>query len=615
MVATVGSIAIDLSTNVAKFASGFKSAATTVDRESGRMAKSIARVDRASKAAGSVLSGFVGGIAAGGALAAIGSLSGAIGKASKALEDFEEIGNRAKTVGLRNDTFQAISFGALQADVSQEKLNSSLEIFAKNMGLAQAGGGALFSSLKRLNPELLQTLVTTNDQELRLRKVAEAFAQTSDATERAALATAVFGKGGIDMVRVLEGGSQAIAKLKREAKDLGVIVPDELIEKAGMLDDKLAALGKIIDINISQALINAAPILVATAEGMAAFAKEINATSIELTKFAENPGLDSLKNLLDYFFDVEITGGVLGAIRDGLTETSDEIKLKITELEEKLVDLELLGSEIDLLNRDKIAEDIDFLKGKLAELASAAVMASENSSRAAHKWLAESAANPTGGAVNSNTESGVNVTRYERSTAENTERTADTLEDQSTAYKGYFENLEETLKNDVTGGITKYIQQLIYAQELATQSISEAVQAGIGIASRDSSGGSTASWAGRQFKVKVGGDIQQTVYDPRVHGSPEEFANLGLSTGGLKMNYAGMFAEGGSFIAPGNQTGDTTRLLMDVNGGERVTVSPAGDSGKSITLNFYAAQGENEATMRQRARKAGEEIGRQLARA
>ena len=69
MVATVGSIAIDLSTNVAKFASGFKSAATTVDRESGRMAKSIARVDRAGKAAGSVLSGFVGGIAAGGALA------------------------------------------------------------------------------------------------------------------------------------------------------------------------------------------------------------------------------------------------------------------------------------------------------------------------------------------------------------------------------------------------------------------------------------------------------------------------------------------------------------------------------------------------------------------
>jgi hypothetical protein len=609
MVATVGSIAIDLSTNVAKFASGFKSAATTVDRESSRMAKSIARVDRASKAAGSVLSGFVGGIAAGGALAAIGSLSGAIGKASKALEDFEEIGNRAKTVGLRNDTFQAISFGALQADVSQEKLNSSLEIFAKNIGLAEKGGGALFSSLKRLNPELLQTLVTTNDQELRLKKVAEAFAQTSDATERAALATAVFGKGGIDMVRVLEGGSQAIAKLKREAKDLGVIVPDELIEKAGMLDDKLAALGKIIDINISQALINAAPILVSSTTAMAAFAKDINAASIEITKFAENPSWGALFKFLDRFISIDIKeGGLADKIRDGFTETAEEITAKITELEQKLVDLELLGSEIDLLNRDKIAEDIDFLKGKLTELAAEAVMASENSARAAHKWLAESAGSPSGGAVNGNTESGVNVTRYERSTAENTERAADTLEDQSTAYKGYFSDLEETLKNDVTGGITKYIQQLIYAQTLASQTISEAVRTSF------LTGEQTVGTGGKTYQNTARAPIRQTIYDPRVHGSPQDFANLGLSQGGLKINYAGMFAEGGSFIAPGNQTGDTTRLLMDVNGGERVTVSPDG-GGKSITLNFYAAQGENEATMRQRSRMAGEEIGRQLARA
>jgi hypothetical protein len=348
---------------------------------------------------------------------------------------------------------------------------------------------------------------------------------------------------------------------------------------------------------------------------MAAFAKEINATSIELTKFAQNPGLDSLKNLLDYFFDVEITGGILGAVRDSITHDAPTIIKEINSIEEEIKELQKTGAGGAGIVIEQDLQRLAELREELAAFRSEAIIASENAARAAHQAIRAGAGSPTSPATSSNTESGVNVTRYERSTAENTERTADTLEDQSTAYKGYFENLEETLKNDVTGGITKYIQQLIYAQELATQSISEAVQAGIGIASRDSSGGSTASWAGRQFKVKVGGDIQQTVYDPRVHGSPEDFANLGLSTGGLKMNYAGMFAEGGSFIAPGNQTGDTTRLLMDVNGGERVTVSPAGDSGKSIVLNFYAAQGENEATMRQRARKAGEEIGRQLARA
>jgi hypothetical protein len=614
MVATVGSISIDLSTNVAKFASGFKSAATTVDRESGRMAKSIARVDRASKAAGSVLSGFVGGIAAGGALAAISSLSGAIGKASKALEDFEEIGNRAKTVGLRNDTFQAISFGALQADVSQEKLNSSLEIFAKNIGLAEKGGGALFTSLKRLNPELLQTLLTTNDQELRLRKVAEAFAQTSDATERAALATAVFGKGGIDMVRVLEGGSQAIAKLKREAKDLGVIVPDELIEKAGMLDDKLAALGKIIDINISQALVNAAPFLVSATEGMAAFAKKVNETSIEITKFAENPSLETLASFLDWIFEDRsfARSGILGAIRDALTHDAATVIKEINSIEDEIKELQETGAGGAGIVIEQDLQRLEQLRAELAALRSESIVASENSARAAHRAIRAGTGSRAAPTTGSNPGSDVPVTRYSRDTAENTERAADTLEDQSTAYKGYFDNLEETLKNDVTGSITKYIQQLIYAQELAGQTISEAVQTSI-------LGRDTASGGRQQYSISK--DSQLDFLLSRVNqGQQTAMADTGDSApwwesmlGGKNVTYAGAFAEGGSFTAPGNQSGDTTRLLMDVNGGERVTVEKGGAD--SITLNFYAAPGESEATMRQRARQAGEVISRELSRA
>lgn len=584
MVATVGSISIDLITNAAKFATGFKAAATTVDRESARMSRAVTGFGKASKAASSVLSGFVGGIVAGGALAAVTSLSGAIGKANQALADFEEIGNRAKTVGLRNDTFQAISFGALEADVSQEKLNSSLEIFAKNMGLAQQGSGALYSGLKKLNPELLATLLNATNQEQRLKAVAAALAQTTDATERAAIATAAFGKGGIDMVRVLEGGARAIDNLKVKARDLGVIIPDELIEKAGELDDKLATLGKVIDINISQALVNAAPFLVATAEGMAAMAKEINATSIELTKFAENPGLDSLARLVDYFLDVEIKGGILGAIRDGLTQDAPTILREIDTIEKEIKELQETGAGGAGIVIEQDLRRLEELRAALAKFRSEAIIASENAARAAHQWLS-GGSSPTAPVTQSN--SGLpTVTAYERSTANNTERTADAVEDQTVTQAGYFTDLEATLRNDVTGAITASINQMIYAQQLAAQTISEAVR--------------TSFLTGEQ---QTGERKQYTI--SRNDPVGDYFAQ--------KYTYAGAFAEGGSFTAPGNQTGDTTRLIMDVNGGERVTVSPNG--GQAITLNFFAAPGESEATMRQRARRAGEEINRQLARA
>ncbi|TIL91467.1 MAG: hypothetical protein E5Y73_17470 [Mesorhizobium sp.] len=65
MVATVGSISIDLSTNIAKFTSGFKSAATTVDRESARMSKSIGAADAQLKSfVATSAKGVLGGLAA-----------------------------------------------------------------------------------------------------------------------------------------------------------------------------------------------------------------------------------------------------------------------------------------------------------------------------------------------------------------------------------------------------------------------------------------------------------------------------------------------------------------------------------------------------------------------
>jgi hypothetical protein len=92
-----------------------------------------------------------------------------------------------RQTGLNTDTYQALAFAAKQANIEQESYNSALNIFAKNAGLAAVGQGALYSGLKKLNPELLQNILNTKDQEERLKLVADAMAQTSDATEKAAL--------------------------------------------------------------------------------------------------------------------------------------------------------------------------------------------------------------------------------------------------------------------------------------------------------------------------------------------------------------------------------------------------------------------------------------------
>ncbi|RWN29341.1 MAG: hypothetical protein EOR96_31955 [Mesorhizobium sp.] len=624
MVATVGSISIDLSTNAHKFATGFKSAATTVDRESARMSKAVAGFGAASRAATGILSGFVGGIVAGGALAALTSIGGAIGKAREALSDFEAVANEARVVGLKTDMFQAISFGALEADVSQEKLNAGLEIFAKNVGLAQVGTGALYSKLKELNPELLRAVLSTNDQGERLKLVADAMRDTTDATQKAALATAVFGKGGIEMIRVLDGGRKAIDDFKRRAADLGLIIPDDLLQRAGELDDKLEVLSKVVDVNLNQALVNAAPLLVDMSEGMANLAKEINATVIAIDEFSKNPSLENFSKILGLEL---IKGGFADKARDAFNSigeashrATEEIKADIAIVEARLADLKgqaEAGYVVDF-ETDRAVEDLKFLQEELRRTQAVGVTAaneirasfaqafreSENASMAALAAMQGAGGGqlPTVTRYGSDPDeielpstrfnrqqdvngSGVNVTKfggdYDRSageTADNTEETSDNVSTLDRNTKSYLSSLSSDIGgysaqtnvvinrlSDVTAATAKYLSQSMIAA-LALKNDSSAPGSGggggmFGDAINPETGSSyISSWGIRKIKK------------PSYQLSPT--------------------SDDGSF--------DTSVNVQQ--------------PGTNITLNYQASPGESERTSRQRAREMYDELLLQSAR-
>ncbi len=221
-------------------------------------------------------------------------------------------------------------------------------------------------------------------------------------------------------------------------------------------------------------------------------------------------------------------------------------------------------------------------------------------------------------------ENGVNVHRFLSDVAEYTEESAGYLDEISTGMPNYFDNLEETLKNDVTGSITRYLQQLIYAQELAAMSISDAVRTGFltGQDTRDrnqytisrndpvqdyyaqrlASQTAANTAAGKTVTSSIAG--QSALWDYYMGG-----ATKGVS-------YAGAFADGGEFTVPGPRAGDRNYVGMHVNGGETISVRKAGESNqRPVVVNFYAAPGESEATMEQRARIAGRAVNMELARA
>lgn len=223
---------------------------------------------------------------AGTAMAALGRMIGPIGVAGavlgltkalqgsrQAMADLDATAKRAQTAGLNPEFFQVLQFAAEEAGVGQEKLNSSLLAFVKRMGEAQAGAGPLINTFKKLRPELLESLKAATSQEQALRILADAISTTTSAQEAAALASAAFSRGGIELVRVLKQGSAGFDETAARAKSLGAILRDDLFPEAENLENRYGVATMRITAAWRKFVIQLAPILVWIQERLADLAQ------------------------------------------------------------------------------------------------------------------------------------------------------------------------------------------------------------------------------------------------------------------------------------------------------------------------------------------------------
>ncbi|TIR56157.1 MAG: hypothetical protein E5X17_04470, partial [Mesorhizobium sp.] len=160
----------------------------------------------------------------------------------------------------------------------------------------------------------------------------------TDATQKAALASVVFGKGGVEMARFLDQGRASIDAIKKSARDMGIIVPDELLQRAGELDDKLDVLSQVIHVQLGEALINLAPALTGAVQGFADLSKNINATSSAVDTFVSNPSWANLNKLLVAMGSAPIRdGSILDVLANGRSTAA--IQTDIAEVQQRLADL------------------------------------------------------------------------------------------------------------------------------------------------------------------------------------------------------------------------------------------------------------------------------------
>lgn len=199
-------------------------------------ASGIGRVTDAIKgvgdAAGQVLGRFA--AVAGGAAVAAGGVFALV----KSSADFgDRIDELATKAGVGVEAFQELAYAASFSSIDQEQLGTTLAKLNKNIGQATLGNKEMTAWFKRAGLSVAD--LKTMKPEQVFARISDAIAEIpADSPKRAALAMALLGKSGADMIPMLADGSAKLREQAEEARRLGVIMGEDAVKASVSFNDQ-----------------------------------------------------------------------------------------------------------------------------------------------------------------------------------------------------------------------------------------------------------------------------------------------------------------------------------------------------------------------------------------
>lgn len=305
-----------------------------------RGSKQIDRIDAASKRASRglrTLDGFMGeasdaarGFAGrlgpvGGALAGLGpaglgaaagvgaltvGLTAGLRRAREAVDQFDQLAKTADNLGVTTSALQEYRYVADRTGVSQAKLDDGIAAFTKRLGELRAETGSLNTLLNKTDEGFKQQLLGARSTDEALTLLIERLADSETAFEKNALAAAAFGRGpGLEFAKVARDGADAVQRLRQEARDLGVVIEDDVLRQAERTSDQLATMQRIADAELNRAFVELSPVLIKSAGLFADIAGNIRST------------VDAVNELTGGINEVSTAG-----LRDRLEQVQENIR-------------------------------------------------------------------------------------------------------------------------------------------------------------------------------------------------------------------------------------------------------------------------------------------------
>lgn len=163
----------------------------------------------------------------------------------------DEVAKMAKRTGLSTEAVSELAHAAEISGASMESLEKGVKRMAKT--ITDASDGLITYERAFVRIGLTSKELVGLDPEEAFMKIGAAIGGIEDAVIRAAAAQDIFGRAGTRLLPLFAEGAEGIAKMREEAKRLGISMSIEVTRKAELLQDsftrvKASVLGLAIEI-------------------------------------------------------------------------------------------------------------------------------------------------------------------------------------------------------------------------------------------------------------------------------------------------------------------------------------------------------------------------------
>ncbi len=211
-----------------------------VDNEAAN--NSIQKTDEKAQGVGQTLLKGIGTAVKWGAGLATAAAAGATalyGVATSAAGAMDEIDKGSAKIGISKQAYQEWDYVLGQNGMSIDKLETGMKTLVTQMDSASSGTASACENFDKLGISIYDSNGKLKDQETMLNETMMALANMENGTEKARLATELFGKAGVEMMPMLNGGAEGIAALTDRAHELGLIMSDEAVTAGVVLGDTI----------------------------------------------------------------------------------------------------------------------------------------------------------------------------------------------------------------------------------------------------------------------------------------------------------------------------------------------------------------------------------------